>query len=70
MIRTLTAQGRMARWILTGLPIFTGLAFYLIQPHIAGPFYASTAGKVVLLFASMSVITGSLIIQKVIEIDV
>jgi tight adherence protein B len=70
MIRTLTAQGRMARWILTGLPIFTGLAFYAIQPHIAGPFYASTVGKVVLLFASLSVITGSLLIQKVIEIDV
>jgi tight adherence protein B len=70
MIRTLTAQGRMARWILTGLPIFTGLAFYLIQPHLAGPFYASTVGKVVLLFATLSVITGSLLIQKVIEIDV
>lgn len=70
MIRTLTAQGRMARWILTGLPIFTGLAFYAIQPHLAGPFYASTVGKVVLLFAALSVITGSLVIQKVIEIDV
>ena len=70
MIRTLTAQGRMARWILTGLPIFTGLAFYAIQPHLAGPFYAATAGKVVLLFAALSVITGSLLIQKVIEIDV
>jgi tight adherence protein B len=70
MIRTLTAQGRMARWILTALPVFTGLAFYAIQPHLAGPFYAATAGKVVLLFASLSVITGSLLIQKVIEIDV
>lgn len=70
MIKTLTAQGRMARWILTGLPIFTGLAFYAIQPHLAGPFYASTVGKVVLLFACLSVITGSLLIQKVIEIDV
>jgi tight adherence protein B len=70
MIKTLTAQGRMARWILTGLPIFTGLAFYAIQPHLAGPFYAATVGKVVLLFAALSVITGSLLIQKVIEIDV
>lgn len=70
MIRTLTAQGRMARWILTCLPIFTGLAFYAIQPHLAGPFYAATVGKVVLLFAALSVITGSLAIQKVIEIDV
>lgn len=70
MIRTLTAQGRMARWILTGLPIFTGLAFYAIQPHLVGPFYGATVGQVILLLAALSVITGSLLIQKVIEIEV
>jgi tight adherence protein B len=70
MIRTLTAQGRMARWILTCLPVFTGLAFYAIQPHLAGPFYGATVGQVILLLAALSVITGSLLIQKVIEIDV
>jgi tight adherence protein B len=70
MIRTLTAQGRMARWILTGLPVFTGLAFYAIQPKLAGPFYGATVGQVVLLMAALSVIVGSLLIQKVIEIDV
>lgn len=70
IIRTLTAQGRMARWILTALPILTGLAFYGIQPHVAGPFYSATFGQVAVLIAAIAVIFGSLIIQRVVEIEV
>jgi len=60
----------MARWILTLLPVATGLAFYAIQPHIAGPFYTKTVGQVALLVAAVAVICGSLLIQRVIEIEV
>jgi tight adherence protein B len=70
LIKTLTAQGRMARWILTLLPIVTGLAFYAIQPHVAGPFYTKTVGQFALLIAAIAVICGSLLIQRVIEIEV
>jgi tight adherence protein B len=70
MVKTLTAQGRMARWILSGLPVVTGLAFYAIQPNLAGPFYSATIGKVAFLIAAVAVISGSLIIQRFIEIEV
>lgn len=70
VVRTLTAQGRMARWILSGLPVVTGLAFYAIQPKIVGPFYSATVGQVLVLFAVLAVICGSVIIQRIIEIEV
>lgn len=70
LLRTLTAQGRMARWILTGLPIVAGLAFYAYQPGVVGPFYAKAIGQVALVIAVILVVCGSLIIQHLVEIEV
>ena len=70
LLRTLTAQGRMARWILTGLPIVTGLAFYAYEPGIVGPYFSKGVGQVTLVFAAILVMTGSLIIQKIVDIEV
>jgi tight adherence protein B len=70
LLRTLTAQGRMARWVLTGLPIVTGLFFYAYQPDIVGPFYGRLAGQIVLVLAVILVASGSLVIQRIIDIEV
>jgi Flp pilus assembly protein TadB len=70
LVRTLTTQGRMARWILTALPIATGLAFWAIQPDIVGPTWHTSGGQIVLLIAAVLVTAGSYSIQKIIEIEV
>jgi tight adherence protein B len=70
LIRTLTAQGRMARWILIGLPIVSGFFFYLYEPDIVGAFYSKAVGQVFLVFAAILVAIGSYVVQKVIEIEV
>jgi tight adherence protein B len=70
LVRTLTAQGRMARWILTALPIATGLAFWALQPDIVGPTWHTGGGQFVLLIAALLVTAGSYSIQKIIEIEV
>jgi len=70
LVRTLTTQGRMARWILTALPIATGLAFWAVQPDIVGPMWRSTVGQFMLLVAAIMVATGSFVIQKIIEIEI
>jgi tight adherence protein B len=70
LVKTLTTQGRMARWILTALPILTGLAFWALQPEIVGPMWRSAFGQVALLIAAVMVATGSIVIQKIIEIEV
>src|SRR5258705_256950 len=68
LVRTLTTQGRLARWILTALPIFAGFAFWAIQPDIVGPMWQSSFGQIALLVAAVMVASGSLIIQRIIEI--
>jgi tight adherence protein B len=70
LVQTLTTQGRLARWILTALPIVTGLAFWALQPDIVGPMWRSTGGQFALLIAAIMVAAGSLIIQRIIEIEV
>ena len=70
LVRTLTAQGRMARWILTALPIFLGLFLWFMQPEIMGSFFGSGGGQVALLVAVVMIAAGSAVIQRIIDIDV
>lgn len=70
LVKTLTAQGRMARWILTGLPIVTLLAGFLIQPDVMGDFLSSSGGQIALVFAGVLVLAGSLAIQRIVDIEV
>jgi tight adherence protein B len=70
LIRTLTAQGRMARWILTALPVVLGLFLWFMQPEIMNSFFGSAGGQIALLVAVSMIALGSLVIQRIIEIDV
>ena len=70
LVKTLTAQGRMARWILTALPIVTGLAFWVLQPDIVGPMWHTGFGQFLLVVTALMVTAGSYSIQKIIEIEV
>jgi tight adherence protein B len=70
LLKTLTAQGRMARWILTGLPIVTGLVFYAYQPDVVGPYFSKVIGQITLVIAAILVMSGSFIIQKIVDIEV
>ena len=68
LMKTLTAQGRMARWILTALPIFVGVGMWLAQPEMAKPLYTTHGGQIALVLACGMVVLGSLIIQRIVEI--
>lgn len=70
LIRTLTAQGRMARWILTALPVFVAVLLTLIQPDVMRPLYTTAAGHVALVIAALMVVSGSIVIQKIVDIEV
>jgi tight adherence protein B len=70
MVKTLTAQGRMARWILTGLPVATGLGFYAIQPQVMKPLLHSLFGQLLLVTAAAMVAAGSLVIQRIVDIEI
>jgi tight adherence protein B len=70
LVRSLTAQGRMARWILTALPIGMTAFLWFMHPDIMSAFFSSGVGQFALLVAAAMVAMGSLIIQKIVDIEV
>lgn len=70
LVRTLTAQGRLSRWILSLLPVFVLLMILLINPDHLQPLFHRLAGQIALVTAAIMVIIGSLIINKIVTIRV
>jgi tight adherence protein B len=70
LVRTLTTQGRLSRWILTGLPIALALILPLLNPGYLDPLLHRSAGQVLLVFTAIFVISGSLVIGKIVNIKV
>jgi tight adherence protein B len=70
LVRTLTAQGRMARWIMTMLPVILFAAISVLNPSYEATLYESTGGQIALAVAALMVIAGSLAIKKIVDIKV
>jgi tight adherence protein B len=70
LVQTLTAQGRMSRWVLTAIPIVLLLAISALNPDYVSPLYGETLGRVLLGMASVMVVAGSLVIGKIVNIKV
>jgi tight adherence protein B len=70
LVRTLTAQGRMARWILTALPIVLTAFLWLVHADVMTHFFTSGGGQVALVIAASMVAAGSVLIQRIVDIDV
>jgi tight adherence protein B len=69
-IQTLTAQGRMSRWILTFLPVGLLGALLLINPAYMHPLVATGVGRVLLVVSAAMITAGSLVIKRIIDIKV
>jgi len=69
-VQTLTAQGRMSRWVLTALPVFMLLTITVINPGYMSIMYGSNGGKVALVISGISVICGSFVIKRIVNIRV
>jgi tight adherence protein B len=70
LVKTLTTQGRMSRWILTSLPVVLLLVISLLNPGYVQPLFTHTFGRVLLVVAALMVTAGSLVIRKIIDIKV
>jgi tight adherence protein B len=70
LIHTLTMQGRMSRWIVSALPIVVIAAVELENPHYFHPLTATLGGRIVLGLAAGWAVAGSLVIKKIVEIEV
>jgi tight adherence protein B len=70
LVRTLTAQGRMSRWVLTGIPVVLLVLLTSVNPAYMHPLYSTAMGKALLIVAATMVITGSLVIKRIVNIKV
>jgi tight adherence protein B len=70
LVATLTAQGRMSRWIVSGIPVALLLLLHLVNPHYLDPLTTTLAGKIMLGIATALVVGGSLVIKRIVNIKV
>jgi tight adherence protein B len=70
LVQTLTAQGRMSRWIVTALPVGLLLALSFINPEYIEPLFTTSVGRVALTVAAAMLIAGSLVIKRIVDIKV
>jgi tight adherence protein B len=69
-VRTLTTQGRMSRWIVSLLPVGLLVLITSINPGYMKPLYTQPVGRVLLIFGAVMVVTGSLVIKRIVNIKV
>lgn len=70
MVRGLTAQGRLSGSVLSLLPVGLLLLISLLNPSYVHPLFHSTSGLIALGVGLGLVITGGLVIRKIVEIKV
>jgi tight adherence protein B len=65
-----TAQGRMTGWVLTILPIALGIGLYIVNPKTMSLLWTSDLGIKLIWGAVGSLIVGTLVIQKIVRMEV
>jgi tight adherence protein B len=70
MALTLTAQGRLSRWVVTALPVALLLMITLINRDYVDPLYSTSGGHVMLVIGAVLVVAGSLVIRRIVDFKV
>jgi tight adherence protein B len=70
LIRSLTAQGRASRWVLTFLPVGLAVVLTILSTTYMHPLFHSTLGQVLLVISALMIATGSWVIGKIIDIHI
>jgi tight adherence protein B len=68
MVQTLTAQGRMSRWVVSAIPVVLLLAISALNPTYIEPLFTETSGRILLVVAAVMVVSGSLVIKRIVNI--
>jgi len=70
LVKALTAQGRLSRWILTALPVVVTLAIAFLNPGYLKPLFTTSGGQIMLALAIGLLVTGSYVIKRMTEIEI
>ena len=69
-VRIHSAQGRLTGWILSFLPIVLGIGLYLLNPDTMSLLWKRPIGVKLLYIAASMMVTGALVIRKIVRMDV
>lgn len=69
-IRTLTSQQRLTGYVIGGIPIGLLIIFYLISPDFVGLLFSEPVGRLMLVGAAISEVTGFFVISRIVNIEV
>jgi tight adherence protein B len=69
-IESLTAQGRMQGYVMTGLPVLLGFLLYMLEPEAMGKLFTTPEGWGTLVVIVIMEALGYVFIRKVTSIDV
>jgi tight adherence protein B len=70
LVKSLTAQGRMSRWVVSLLPVGLLIAITAINPEYMRPLYTESSGRLLLAASAVMVVAGSLVIRKIVNFKV
>jgi tight adherence protein B len=70
MVQSLTAQGRLSRWVVSAIPVALLLIITVLNPDYVEPLYSEPLGNVLLIVAGILIVSGSLIIKKIVDFEV
>ena len=70
LVATLTAQGKLSRWVLTAVPIVLLAFMTAVNPEYMNPLFSTSIGKVLLTASAVMVTAGSLVIKRIVNIKV
>jgi tight adherence protein B len=70
LVHTLTAQGRLSRWIVSLLPVALVAVMSVVNPSYLKPLFTHTSGQIALVVAGIMIVSGSLVIKRIVNIKV
>jgi tight adherence protein B len=70
LVRVLTAQGRLARWIVSALPVGLLIMISLLNKGYMKPLFTHTTGQIAVVGAALMIIAGSVVIGRIVDIKV
>lgn len=66
--RTLTAEAQLSKWVLLALPIVLFVVLCILNPGYMDPFFSSTPGRLMLIFAAISVMLGAWMMNQMVKL--
>jgi tight adherence protein B len=69
-VRALSAEARLSGKVLTALPIFIGVFFFLFRRGYFQPLYATAIGRAMLIAAAVGIVIGSWWMRRLVRVEV